>query len=1289
MSEPHTIPLKPMRARGGVMALAITVLSLLALAPGASAFKVISEAGEGAGQTRRPSDLAVNHASGRLYVADTANNRVDVFGPTGAFEKAFGWGVKTGASKPEICAIVCQAGLQGAGGGQFGNASMVAVDESDGSVYVVDRSNQRVEKFDAEGNFILTFGGGVDKTVPGNVCTAASGHTCGAGSNGFGEGEFLQKGSEIFVGVDPTGTVYVVDSEVKEINQTEGKIRLQRFDSSGALIPPQGFFLPETPANAFAVDSTGEFYVVTRFDVLIRKYEPSSSAPIQEISDPTELLAIDPVGGQLFGGASEIEAGEFWSRITEYDSSGSTLRRFGYGQFARLSGLAPYSSASGDIYVSEPEGLNRVLHVDFPDPGPLVLPEPCTTSFLGNSKATLGAAVNPEGNATTYHFQYVDQHSFETEGGFESPNTVSTPESGSIGSDFVLHEASAQAGLTKSLTPETKYHCRVIATNADAPTGVIGPEGAFTTLAPLEIGATWASEVGTETATLNATVNPLGIPTTAYFEYVDEATYQADVAGSGPGHGFDHATKAPNVGGGEEPIDLGAGESFKAAAATISGLQPGGAYRYRILATDSLISPKEIPGPTQTLRTYRPGAGALPDGRAYELVSPAQKNSAEVGVAPPAGGASSNPFYRFIQAGATSGEAITYTSWTSFADPKSAPGTSQYLSKRSAAGWQTENLFPFGSERRLIPPFGGFSADLGFGVMVLGEPALGEAVGGFDNLYLRDNQTGALQALTTEAPKVITPPDARFFELCLDYAGSSEDGSRAFFAANAAYAGGSITAEKNFNLYEWSAAKGLQPLSILPGKSTAVPSAPDIAFGAKGGHCQTGEKVTRHVVSADGQRVFWTYAPVSGTTQLLARINGEETIQLDKKAAGGTGLSGGGVFQAASADGSVALFTDESKLTADSGASAGAPDLYRYELPGKVLTDLTPGPSPAGVRGVVGASDDGSHVYFLAAGVLSEEENSANQKAQAGANNLYLWHEGEVDFVAILSGEDQRDWQSNPSVLSARVSADGRHLAFLSVETKALAGYDNTVGVGEHCRFPDHMGEPLQGSPICPQAFLYDAESKELGCASCNPTGARPLGPTSLPGWTNPFEGPRYLSEDGSKLFFESYDALLLADENAKRDVYEFELAGAGSCTSESPAFDPASGGCHSLISSGQSSDESYLLDASADGRDAFFSTREPLVGWDENENYDVYDARSGGGLAGPSGQQPPCLGEACKAPVSIPPSSSAPGTPSFQGPGNAAQKSKKHKSKHKSKKHKHKAKKKHARANHKRGAGR
>ena len=576
-------------------------------------------------------------------------------------------------------------------------------------------------------------------------------------------------------------------------------------------------------------------------------------------------------------------------------------------------------------------------------------------------------------------------------------------------------------------------------------------------------------------------------------------------------------------------------------------------------------------------------------------------------------------------------------------------------------------------------------------------PLTADCPQGFSGFYMRDNMSGTLRCLTPEAPNL-----AKGKQICFSYAGTSEDGSRAFFAANAPYA--SVPPGSGFSLYEWSSTKGLQAISVLPGQSEATAGTAGSSFGAGSlgsfgeglATCQLGQSTLRHVVSADGSKAFWTYVPEGEkpTTRLLARIDGTETLQLDalptaqKVEKQGTGPAGNGVFWAASKDGSLAYFTDANRLIKGSKAEAGAPDLYRYELGAEEpLSDLTKASATgtaADVQGVIGASDDGSYLYFVAKGVLSEEDNAAGDKAEDGEDNLYLFHEDQTRFIATLSHEDERDWESQPKALSARVSPDGRHLAFLSSEAEALAGYDNTVANGEHCRW-EPTEKKLFGSPLCPQAFLYDAETGALRCTSCNPSGARPLGPALLPGWSNPYEGPRYLSDDGQRLFFESFDALASADESAKRDIYEFERPGSGSCTSESPAFDPASGGCHYLISSGRSSDENYLVDASADGRDVFFSTRSRLVGWDTNDNYDVYDVREGGGFPEPA-ERPNCEGEACLSAVPAAPVTASP--PRFESPGNPPQK---HKTKkHRKKPKKHKAKKRHTgKASHKSGARR
>ena len=1260
------------RARTALAALTVVAaaaLSLLTFAPLASADLDICAAGTAAGKCEGPQGLAVDNETGRLYVADRGNNRIDVFEADGTFVIAFGWGVDTGASKLETCTTEskCNAGIAGSGPGQFDQPTWIAVDNDASSsshhaVYV-GTDNFRVQKFKATGEFIKAFG-----------------------TKGSGPCQFSNAIDPIAVG--PGGDLYVADHFDDD---GAGPLRIftnrvERFDSEGNCLGEVDLFKGGAAfLTRFAVDSAGSFYVTTEAGGgLLRKYD-SSGALLYELGSDTaeEARGIGVDGADnvfVKQRGAQLTINRITNFITEYDSTGAIVKRFGYAigvDNLAFPSLAVHHSAGGDLFASPTKvGLpGEVKYLSFPPPGPIIMPEACKvkTGTLGNTKATLVAEVNPEGKATTTRFQYVDRKSFEAEGGFASKETKETAAE-AIGSDFEMHEASAVA----SLVPETEYRCRVLATNADAPGGVKGEEGAFTTLAPLEIGDTWASKVGTEEATLTAEVNPLEIPTTGYFEYVDAATFQKDVEELGPEHGFDHATKAPEA---DDPIEFGAGKSFKIGAATVNGLKPGTAYRYRIVATDPYF-PDGFDGPTKAFRTFAAGEGGLPDSRRYELVSPGQKNSAEVAVPGWAGGINIYNASR-IQAAAPSGEAITYTSFTSFGEAESAPGTSEYLSRRTAGGWQTENLSPLASRAAPFPPFTGFSPDLDFGAFFVMEPALTpDCQKDFQNLYLRDNRSGAISCLSPEGLQCPGGTSCADF----DYAGASVDGTRAFLAAASSCIG-----EFGYDLYEWSAAGGLQAVSVLPGQSEAALPTKETAFGAKGAHCQVGLKIMRNVVSEDGSRAFWTYElpGKASATQLLVRVDGTETVQLDAVQSG-KGKAGNGVFWAASTDGSVAYFTTTNRLVSGSLAEAGKPDLYRYDLGAEEpLTDLTKGSAPADVLGVVGASDDGSYVYFVAKGVLSEEANAAGDKAELGRANLYVDHEGETSFIGILSSSEPMDavvWSNQPRSLAARVSPDGRHLAFLSIEAQALAGYDNTIAEGQHCQLNQFSGGNLElvGGPLCPQAFLYDAGTEELSCGSCNPTGARPLGPAVLPGWTNAQEGPRYLSDHGQRLFFESLDKVLPADQNDKRDVYEFELPGAGSCTSQSPSFDSASGGCHFLISTGTDTDESFLIDASADGRDAFFSTRSQLVGWDTNQNFDVYDARIGGGFPEPSAE-PACEAEACKPPPTAPPLVPSAATPGIQSSGNPVPPPKKKKHHRK----KHKAKKKHARAGHEQGARR
>ena len=275
-----------------------------------------------------------------------------------------------------------------------------------------------------------------------------------------------------------------------------------------------------------------------------------------------------------------------------------------------------------------------------------------------------------------------------------------------------------------------------------------------------------------------------------------------------------------------------------------------------------------------------------------------------------------------------------------------------------------------------------------------------------------------------------------------------------------------------------------------------------------------------NVVSADGSRVYWSAVrtvPVGAEFEerpeaLYVRVNdtlpegeGGEceagracTVQVDR-AEPGTGASGGGLFWTASSDGSRVLFTDENELTKDSSAEPGVGlDLYEYDLEapeGERLSDLSV-PATAGVhadvQGVLGASEDGSYVYFVADGVLSEGQNAEGKEPVSGKPNLYLRHEGVTTFVATLAAGDDEflegenvfdgDWQADAGKRTAEVAPDGRSVTFMS--RLALTGYDNM----------------LDGVPLT-EVFVYDAGTGRLACASCNPSGEAPVAP-SYPGYT-------------------------------------------------------------------------------------------------------------------------------------------------------------------------------------------
>jgi hypothetical protein len=671
----------------------------------------------------------------------------------------------------------------------------------------------------------------------------------------------------------------------------------------------------------------------------------------------------------------------------------------------------------------------------------------------------------------------------------------------------------------------------------------------------------WVSAVTATAVDLNGSVDPDGLSTSARFEYLTAAAYEANLSASPPRDGFSGATSSPAGSGG---VSLGSGTVAVSFTRHVGLLAAATAYRYRVVATSSsgtAYGPVRWFATTESTPVFE-----LPDARAWELVSPVDKGGGEI----------QRPGEIFgggvFQAAAV-GPAVNYGSRTSFAAGAGFPGASQYLARRTGSGWTTANVTAptlagaYGEEPDGVP-FQLFSADLGRSVLVRATRCAEEPCP--RHLDLRDS-AGATLANTPARP------DLRF-------AGANSNLTQVVVSSCAALAPGAIEVpaaagcDPNApNLYRW-AGGALTLINLLP---AAIVGTPGATLAAPGG-----------AVSEDGSRIYFE---LGGNLYLRA---GGTTVAVDAAA------GGGGSFETAGADGSLAFFTK-------------AGHLYRFDAGTGTATDLTPG---GGVEGVLGATPDGTHLYY------------------ATADGLYLHRAGAATKIA--DGADASNFP--PATGTARVAATG-NLAFLSSEP--LTGFDNAGNA---------------------QAFVYSAASGSLTCASCNPSGARALGSAAIPGAPANGTGPtatraykpRALSASGTRLFFQTPDTLAAADTNGATDVYQWEEQGTGGCRRQ--------GGCVSLISSGRSPGGATFVDASADGGEAYFLTDGSLVPTDPGL-VDLYNARVGGGFPAP--QVPiACVGDACQ-PVPSAPDDTPPATLVPRAEGNPPLRVQKPKQKAKKKK--------------------
>jgi hypothetical protein len=989
--------------------------------------------GSEAGQLTHPGSVAIDPASGNVFVADTGNNRIDEFTSEGFFLRAWGWGVKDGTSTLQTCQAEvveeaeipaeCHAGQPGQGAGQLNEPVAVAFSPN-GDLYALNRArgDGRVMRFSLAGGkatFVESFGGygegeehfsyevpQTDSLAIGPsgdvyVVDSVPGRVAIFSEDGAYEGEFTGPSAETAIAVDPAGgNVFVA-----------GISGVEEFEADGTPIGAEGTFLGGYGTLAIGFNgNNGRVVLETTkgfgptLEYLLDEYEETGSGYAKVESSPVPGMAIQK---------SESEPKSYG---------------LAFDPAAAYEGSTP-----GAFFLSDYPG-GRITVVAEPVPG---APEASgiAASAVGSDGANLLATIDPHGSDTHYFFRYGTTAAY----GQVAPALPGVD----LGAGFAARKVSTHL---VGLAPGTTYHFQLVAQNALG--SFEGEDQIFTT-----VGAG----------------SPQGLPDGRAYEQVSTAKGINDIGSENPYLAVEGFAEA----GGD-------GVTFSA----INGL-PGSAsgILYTVYGAHRGADGWTMQGASAPEENLTSLATAR-----NELVSPDLKYTVALSAQNITGNAPAGFSSLYLRNNSTGTEELMtpypdlnhqafvfYTMFgassdfrhilfeTSAALTPDTPTSSTYnLYEFSNGQLRNVGILPgqtapspegLASAARNRAPYP-VSEDGSRVFFVANKPPVGGEFSG-PQLYLRTNDASTVEISASQRRPAEAGPAGQ-----VTFVGAAANGSSAFFLSNSELTDDAYTGDPPGgapNLYRYDVASG--KLTDL----TVTSSGPDEQFGANVGGV---------VISKDGDSAYFTargvLAPGAtfGATNLYHWTLGQplryvaELNEFDPLATESGGPQG---VSRLTPDGSVIAFNSSKALDPAHPEVEGTYEIYRYAAGGAVtcVSCGRPGstPSEAAIAPAFYAaappnnvmSSDGSRIFFGTEAALVPQDND-------GKADVYEWEGGQVQLISNGSG-------AYPSRL-IDASESGNDVFFQTRDQLVPTDTDENVDVYD-ARVGGGFPLPATASPPC------------------------------------------------------------------------------------------------------------------------------------------------------------------------------------------------------------------------------